>query len=38
MKFSSNMTVELIKHSASDNDVAFAARVSTFIQNGRVAP
>jgi thymidylate synthase (FAD) len=29
VKFSSDMTVELIKHSASDNDVAFAARVST---------
>jgi thymidylate synthase (FAD) len=29
MKFSSDVTVELIKHSASDSDVAFAARVST---------
>jgi len=29
VKFSSDMTVELVKHSASDDDVAFAARVST---------
>lgn len=29
IKFSSDVTVELVKHSASDNDVAFAARVST---------
>jgi len=29
VKFSSDITVELVKHSASDNDVAFAARVST---------
>jgi thymidylate synthase (FAD) len=29
VKFSSEVTVELIKHSASDDDVAFAARVST---------
>jgi thymidylate synthase (FAD) len=27
--FSSEMTVELVKHSASDSDIAFAARVST---------
>ena len=27
--FSSEMTVELVKHSASDTDIAFAARVST---------
>lgn len=27
--YSSEMTVELVKHSASDSDVAFAARVST---------
>ena len=27
--FSSEMTVELVKHSASDEDIAFAARVST---------
>lgn len=29
VSFSSEMTVELVKHSASDNDVSFAARVST---------
>lgn len=29
IKFSSDVTVELVKHSASDEDVAFAARVST---------
>jgi len=29
VKFSSDVTVELVKHSASDQDVAFAARVST---------
>lgn len=29
MKFFSDITVELVKHSASDSDVAFAARVST---------
>lgn len=29
MKYSSDVTVELVKHSASDNDIAFAARVST---------
>ena len=29
VKFTSDITVELVKHSASDNDVAFAARVST---------
>jgi thymidylate synthase (FAD) len=29
VKFSSDVTVELVKHSASDEDVAFAARVST---------
>lgn len=29
MKFTSNMTVELVKHSASDGDIMFAARVST---------
>jgi thymidylate synthase (FAD) len=27
--YSSDVTVELVKHSASDQDVAFAARVST---------
>lgn len=29
IKFSSDVVVELVKHSASDQDVAFAARVST---------
>ncbi len=29
LKFSSDVVVELVKHSASDDDVAFAARVST---------
>ena len=29
IKFSSDVVVELVKHSASDDDVAFAARVST---------
>lgn len=29
VNYSSEMTVELVKHSASDSDVAFAARVST---------
>jgi thymidylate synthase (FAD) len=29
VRFNSDMTVELVKHSADDNDVAFAARVST---------
>jgi len=29
IQFSSDVTVELVKHSASDEDVAFAARVST---------
>ena len=29
IKFKSDVDVELVKHSASDNDVAFAARVST---------
>ena len=29
VRFSSEMTVELVKHSASDSDIAFAARVST---------
>jgi thymidylate synthase (FAD) len=29
IKFNSDVTVELVKHSASDEDVAFAARVST---------
>lgn len=29
LQFSSEMTVELVKHSASDQDIAFAARVST---------
>lgn len=29
VKFTSDVTVELVKHSASDQDVAFAARVST---------
>jgi thymidylate synthase (FAD) len=28
-RYSSDVTVELVKHSASDHDVAFAARVST---------
>jgi thymidylate synthase (FAD) len=29
LKYSSDVTVQLVKHSASDEDVAFAARVST---------
>jgi len=38
VKFSSEMTVQLVKHSASDNDVAFAARVSTIGQRANNLP
>lgn len=35
--FNSEMTVELVKHSASDEDIAFAARVSTAGERSRDA-
>jgi thymidylate synthase (FAD) len=35
MKFTSDIKVELVKHSASDEDVAFAARVSTLGERTR---
>ena len=38
VKFSSEMTVQLVKHSASDNDVAWAARVSTVGQRANHLP